>query len=210
MRRTKQDAQLTKESIMDASTHLFSQKGFHNTSLEDIARKAQVTRGAIYWHFKNKMEIFDSLHNALYEPFMNTILQGLENLTGHPLIQLHDLCINLLVDIANDKKRQTLMKLFITSNFTGALADHMAKHRQKKQASFEVLACYFKKAQQQGLLAADRDINCLTLALHCYLKGILVEFLQAPQYFDLEAQAKNLMDDLFKGLFQCYSQVKQD
>ncbi len=56
-RKTKEDAEETKDSILEAATKVFMDKGFSNASLEQIAKKAGVTRGAIYWHFKNKMDI---------------------------------------------------------------------------------------------------------------------------------------------------------
>ena len=53
MKRTKDEAEQTKAGILDAAVELFAEKGFANTSLTEIAKKAEVTRGAIYWHFKN-------------------------------------------------------------------------------------------------------------------------------------------------------------
>lgn len=57
MRRTKEDAELTKQTILKAAVDVFTERGVAKASLEEIARKADVTRGAVYWHFKNKMEI---------------------------------------------------------------------------------------------------------------------------------------------------------
>ena len=71
MRRTKEDAELTKQTILKAAVDVFTERGVAKASLEEIARKADVTRGAVYWHFKNKMEIFDALHENLHTPLSN-------------------------------------------------------------------------------------------------------------------------------------------
>src|SRR5690606_10590111 len=57
-RRTKAEAMETREQILDAAELVFHRKGVSCTSLNDIAAEAGVTRGAIYWHFKNKHDVF--------------------------------------------------------------------------------------------------------------------------------------------------------
>lgn len=59
MRKTKEDAELTKQHLLEAAFQLFSENNYDRTSLEEICKLAQVTRGAAYWHFKNKYEIFE-------------------------------------------------------------------------------------------------------------------------------------------------------
>ena len=51
---------LTRKQILDASLHLFSQRGFARTSVRDIAEAAGITDAAIYYHFASKRELFDS------------------------------------------------------------------------------------------------------------------------------------------------------
>ena len=61
VRRTKDAALETRAHILDTAEEVFQKKGVSSTSLDDIARAAGVTRGAIYWHFKNKADLFDAL-----------------------------------------------------------------------------------------------------------------------------------------------------
>ena len=51
MRRTKEEAEQTRRALLDAGLRVFSRQGYAAIKLEDIAREAAVTRGAIYWHF---------------------------------------------------------------------------------------------------------------------------------------------------------------
>ena len=57
MKRTKEDAEITKQDLLEAAFKEFLENGFQKTKLEDIAKRAEVTRGALYWHFKNKEDI---------------------------------------------------------------------------------------------------------------------------------------------------------
>ena len=84
MRKTKEDAQKTRQAILQAAIEDFSNKGFFNTSLDDIAKTAGVTRGAVYWHFNNKADIFNALHKDLHEPFIQVLLADLETSTSAP------------------------------------------------------------------------------------------------------------------------------
>ncbi|MBU2373167.1 MAG: TetR family transcriptional regulator, partial [Gammaproteobacteria bacterium] len=58
MRRTKEDAEQTRLKIIAAALELFSKNGYSNTTLAMIADEAGFSRGPIYWHFKNKDELF--------------------------------------------------------------------------------------------------------------------------------------------------------
>lgn len=59
MRKTKEDAELTRQHLLEAAFQLFSENNYDRTSLEQICKLAEVTRGAAYWHFQNKYEIFE-------------------------------------------------------------------------------------------------------------------------------------------------------
>ncbi len=56
-KRTHEEAERTRQAILESAFRLFSRRGYESTSLSDIARFANVTRGAIYWHFKDKGDI---------------------------------------------------------------------------------------------------------------------------------------------------------
>ena len=58
MRRKKEDMLITKEQILNAAFDCFFEKGYEATSLEEIAKRAGVTRGAIYWHFTDKNDLY--------------------------------------------------------------------------------------------------------------------------------------------------------
>ncbi len=56
-----------KERILHASIQLFSEKGFDATSVTEIAKSADVTKALIYYYFKSKEEILDSLVHSLFD-----------------------------------------------------------------------------------------------------------------------------------------------
>ncbi|MGN1393081.1 MAG: TetR family transcriptional regulator [Succinivibrionaceae bacterium] len=76
VRKTREEAQKTKESIMDIALDIFCEKGYEKTNLSDIAKRANVTRGAIYWHFENKDELFIEIWKKLINKSDNIFLSN--------------------------------------------------------------------------------------------------------------------------------------
>ena len=78
MRKTKAEAQKTREQLLQSALDTFYRQGVAKTPLQAIARNAGVTRGALYWHFKNKEELFEELFRQTFENFSTTFSDGLK------------------------------------------------------------------------------------------------------------------------------------
>jgi AcrR family transcriptional regulator len=70
MRKTKKEAEASKKKIINAAYKVFLRKGYDTTKLSDIADEINMTRGVIYWHFKNKTDLFVCLLNELLDEVM--------------------------------------------------------------------------------------------------------------------------------------------
>ncbi len=68
MRRTKAEAEETRQAILAAAERVFFKKGVANSSLDEVAAAAGVTRGAIYWHFASKTDLFIGLYQSVALP----------------------------------------------------------------------------------------------------------------------------------------------
>ena len=60
-RKTKEETAKTREAILESALDLFNEKGYSGTTLNDIANRLTLTKGAVYWHFKNKQDLFNTL-----------------------------------------------------------------------------------------------------------------------------------------------------
>ena len=68
-RRTKAEADETRTKLLDAAEQVFFEKGVARASLNEIAQRAGATRGAVYWHFKDKVDVFTSMLARICMPF---------------------------------------------------------------------------------------------------------------------------------------------
>ena len=201
MRKTKEDALKTRENILNAATDLFSTKGVEATSLLEIANHADVTRGAIYWHFKNKCEIFEALHERMHQNFIQIVMEDLETDHPQPLKQMEAVCSRLLTSLDDDiLKRQALTLFLMKCNYIGEFSDFVAKQKQCKTQAMMLLKQYLERAQKKGLLPADSDIDILMTSINCYLKGVLIIYLSDPDDFDIKDMAPKLMRLFFSKL----------
>jgi AcrR family transcriptional regulator len=63
-----------REDILQASLHLFAEKGFHGTSMRDIARQANITEGLIYHYFASKRDLFRAIIDEYsFLPLLRTL-----------------------------------------------------------------------------------------------------------------------------------------
>lgn len=199
-RKTKEQAMETRASILDAAIDVFHRQGIAKSSLEEIAETAGVTRGAIYWHFKNKADIFSALHDRLHTPIMTELLQRLEKAGANPLHDLADFCIDYLKELERNKEKQKIYSLFFLScDYSGELSHLLEEYNLKKQESLKLTTNFFKTAIKQGILPRDSDANLLALSFFCYICGICQEFLTDPKLFNLEKQAQPLILQFFKS-----------
>lgn len=200
-KKTKEEAQETRQNILDAAIDVFTSHGVASASLNEIAARAGVTRGAIYWHFKNKLDIFAALQEQLHSSVMDTVLADLKKDHPQPLQQLEQLCVALLIDLETNTRKNKILGIFYTKcDYSGEMATFLEIQNANKAKSIELFSQYFKRAAKQGHLEADVDPHTLTLSLFFYLTGILHEHLRDPGLFDLSQRAGPFMRQFFRGV----------
>jgi AcrR family transcriptional regulator len=79
-RAVRRKAEISRGEILDAALACFAARGYHETSVDDIAARAGLSKGAIYWHFAGKRELF----LALVDRFSERALRELEAVADAP------------------------------------------------------------------------------------------------------------------------------
>ena len=70
VRKTKEEAEETRKALIYAARRVFHECGVSRSTLEKIAAAAGVTRGAVYWHFKDKAELFFAMREDVFAPLV--------------------------------------------------------------------------------------------------------------------------------------------
>ena len=91
-------AEATRFNILQKAFELIYEKGYQTTSIDDILVTTQVTKGAFYYHFKNKDEMGIAIINELLKPTLtNSFIEPLQN-EENPIETIHNLIHHLLID----------------------------------------------------------------------------------------------------------------
>jgi AcrR family transcriptional regulator len=201
MRRTKEDSEKTREAILDAAVNKFCKNGVAITTLSEIASEANVTRGAIYWHFKDKMDIFDALHERVYKFLHDMLQREIEHDYPDPLHRLQEICKYLLENIETDLSLKHALSLFwVINDYDKEWASFREKHYSRKNKSMDLFLFYFKKTCEKGMLSDGADVQILSLSLFCFMRGIIIAHIKDPELFDLKKEGMLMVEQFFSGL----------
>jgi TetR/AcrR family acrAB operon transcriptional repressor len=113
-RRTAEDAARTRDAIIDAALAVFAERGFAASQLEDIARRASVTRGALYHHFSDKAELYLAVLRERWESVMAPLLGELQG-SGEPELRLRAFVKAFLAAMDTNPQARALMKMSVSA-----------------------------------------------------------------------------------------------
>jgi len=90
VRRTRKEALETRNRILDTAVAIFGEKGVSRTSLADIADATGVTRGAIYWHFKNKGDLLNAMFERVALPMEEMVERSTDDAAADPMANVRN------------------------------------------------------------------------------------------------------------------------
>jgi len=201
VRRTKSDAAITREQLLDAAERVFRERGVTRTSLAEVAAAAGVTRGAVYWHFRDKADLFDAMCERATLPLEQTLEQAAGAEQSDPLLAIRTLAIDALSRLATDPRTQAVFEvMFNKSELTDELGGVASRRDRERCDCLVHVEHLVARAVAAGQLAPDTDTALATRALHSYMGGLMREWVQDRDAFDLAAAAPALIDTLLAGL----------
>jgi len=200
-RKTKEEALETRNRIIDTAEHVFFRQGVSRTSLTDIATAAGVTRGAIYWHFKNKADLFAAMFDRVKLPLDELVAATLDAREPDPLGRIADVLVHCLRDTLLDPRRRRILDiLFFKCEFTDDMGDVVARHQLNVREGRERLEGGLKNAIAKGQLHPDLDTHLATGLMHAMITGLLSDWLFTPGCIDLEGKAEQVVQACFDML----------
>lgn len=186
----------TKETILAAATQLFAQKGFHQTSMNDIVIMSGISKGGVYWHFKSKEDIIATILEAFFareeaelvalltqnSPTQERILTFLRQMAGVMAEMEETVALGLECYVL--AMRQTAVRAFVQGYF----------HR------YQTLV---KTLLQQGMARGEfmaLDSAAAALALSALVEGMILLWTLRDTPFDLTEQLVAAAQTYLRGL----------
>ncbi len=200
-RRTKEDAQATRQQLLEAAIRVFAEKGVSRTSLQDIAQSAGVSRGAIYWHFTNKAELFDAMMESAILP-MEQALQQIGHVAGQdPLVELESAMLQSMRSIATDARTRAIFEiatlkveyvdelLTVKARYAGSCAD----------ATLEIQRSLGDAAAHHGVNLRV-PVAVAAQGLQAMLTGLVHTWILAPTAYELVLVSQAAIQAYLVGL----------
>lgn len=178
VRKTKEDAAITRQRIISAAREVFLQKGVSRTSLEHIASDAGVTRGAVYWHFANKAELFHAMREEVYLPLIDrmddTLLGNPDGGNLDPLGRIRKHLENTVQMLDEDRTtRETYEVMMTKCEYVDEFADVLKSILSNCSGLIHKLEQAYAKAQELGQVSTHLTASELALDTHLFFSGLL-------------------------------------
>ncbi len=198
MRRTKEEAEKTRQDLLDAALRIFSLKGFNGTRLADIAAAADVTRGAIYHHFGSKEELLIALMDSATEKGNQAIGAAVQ--AGGTFLQIVErILIETLTLVEDDARFRQVMALSLSTESVEVLDE---RRRQSAVNTVIGISEPFTAAKAEGQLRPDVDPVTAARAFIAMQNGLITLWLANREAFSLKATASEYAAIFLNGIAQ--------
>lgn len=197
VKKTKEAAELTKQAIIEAARRAFVSRGVSRTSVEQIAEEAGLTRGAVYWHFKNKVELFYAMRQQVFLPLIDFIDASLmdEN-QDNPLERIEEFLLARIRLIQDDEATRQVYDIMITK------CEYVDDFKQVHQNILENCSVIVEKfrfaylqAQQKGQLRANVNVSAVAMDTYLFFAGLIRLWLQDAGGTILRFQAEQIIKE---------------
>lgn len=201
VRRTKEDALATRHALLDAAERLFQAKGVSGTSLQDIAQAAGATRGAVYWHFKDKADLFNAMMERVTLPLEHALDDAVTPGQADALASMRSAILMALKKTETDAQTRRVFEVATHKvEYIESLAPVRRRHLQVRGDCLGQM--------KQALLAGARTrgmrlpvpAEAAARGLHALVDGLIQNWLLDSAAFKLEATGRQAIDAYLAGL----------
>lgn len=201
MRRTKADAAETRDAILTAAEHVFLERGLTQSTLMEIAGHAGVTRGAIYFHFHDKLDIFQALINRTRFPHEEIMLQAAACDHPNPLYVLEQSILTALeLFITNERQQNLFTIIHQRCEYVGEIAPLVEHLKEARANVLSLFTGLLEVAERRGELSSEWTSLSAAQILLAVLGGLLNEWLRSERGFDLVSDGGKAIKTMMKSM----------
>ena len=160
-----------------------------------------MTRGAIYWHFSNKAELFDAMIQRVVGPVEAGCLDPALLAADDPLAAMRGLALDFLLQVARDAQHQRVFDIALhKSEYVGEMAEARDRHLDCARRHREMLEQAMRAAQCKGQVALQVNPHVAAEGLIALVDGLLMNWTLDNQLFPLADYAAPIIDTYLAGL----------
>lgn len=199
VRKTKEDAEITRLKIIQAAREIFLVKGVSKTSLDQVATHAGVTRGAVYWHFKNKAALFHAMREQVFLPLIDKMEDTLFTDIDHtapssidPLERIENFMLSIINELSdNIVTQETYVVMMTKCEYVDELALVLEEILNNCADIVKKLATTYQDALNSDLVNAQNSAEELAYDTHLFFTGLLHMWVKDTDGKHYRIQAKD-------------------
>ncbi|MCZ2497056.1 TetR family transcriptional regulator [Xylophilus sp. Kf1] len=201
VRRTKEEALQTRSQLLDAAEQLFHAQGVSGTSLQEIAVGAGTTRGAIYWHFKDKADLFNAMMERVSLPLEESINHLGQDPQADSVADIRASVRKALVMMENDLQMRRVFE--IATHQVEYVEEHKAvkdRHLMVRNDCLSKLERGLTQGASRHRVALGMPAAAAAHGLHALIDGLIQNWLLDVTAFDLVTTGARSVDVFLRGL----------
>jgi TetR/AcrR family acrAB operon transcriptional repressor len=173
VRRTKEDSERTRQQILGAARREFAQRGVTRTTMQHIAGAAGVSRGAVYWHFANKRELFRAMREQVTLPLFDRS-EVLAADSPDPLGAIERFLGGMIDQISTDREtRRTFEILSLKCEYVDEFRSELVRHTRRCHELMDRFATMYRHARDIGAMRDDIAPETAALGTCVFVTGLL-------------------------------------
>mgnify|MGYP001302925176 CR=1 FL=1 len=189
----------TRTRILEAGKAVFARHGYHNASLDKVAAEAGLTKGAVYWHFASKQDLFLAILEQHLNWQIRMLPARLDRIvrSEEPESALADMLANQFGFSGEDAARPMLFLEFVTSSREPEVRDLL---RNMHGMLLDAVAACIRELQALGWIRPDLDPQAASVMVDALLKGLVVEWLIDPGRVSAKEMFRTMAHILWHGI----------
>ena len=206
-RRTKEGALATRNKLLDAAEYLFQSQGVSRTSLQAIARRAGATRGAVYWHFSDKAELFNAMIERVTLPLEAAFFNDAQPppnsapINADPLVNIRLATVEALSRIVNDAQTRRVFEVATQKvEYVEELRTVRLRHLAIRQSFVSRFEQSIESGSQRNGVVLLIPAALAARGFHALIDGLIQNWLLDQKAFDLLDVGQHAMNIYLKGL----------
>lgn len=180
VRKTKAEAERTRQQIIDAARKVFYERGVTKSTLEGIATAAGVTRGAVYWHFKNKTELFFAMRAQAVIPLIDRVDDVLiieTETLANPLDGIEHALYRMLTYLKANKVAWEVFRIAtLRCEYVDELEPVLDEIKKFHARRIDMLITTYERARDKGTMREGLDPKAMALDTMSFFEGVLRRF----------------------------------
>jgi len=167
-----------REQLLDAAARVFAERGYRGASVEAIAAEAGVTKGALYWNFENKEDLFFSLLEERVDRRVRLLVEQTETVAGEDTVP--PLVSREISDVV-DEQRQMLLLTHEYWSLAARDPELSARYAERQRSLRELVAHGIVAHHEATSVALTADPQELATAVIALANGLAMDRIVDPE-----------------------------